>query len=349
MVAGDVDTCATTTVSGVQCWGYNSMGQLGDGSMIDSDVPRASALGVRVAVGELHTCVLTPELGVRCVGSNFAGQLGNGSTTDSATFVDVSGLSFGVAGVAANENETCAVNTAGGVLCWGQNTVGQLGNGSTENSAVPVPVPGLTSGISAVLAMGSAHVCGLTYLTGAVHCWGHNDHGQLGDGSTTDSPVPVEVAGLSSGILAIAAGGNHTCAVTTAGALECWGENLNGQLGDGSTTDSPVPVAVPDLSSGVARVAAGGAHTCAVTTAGSVQCWGNNGSGQLGHGPGGDSAVPVPVPTLTSGVAALSSQGLGTCALTTAGRVQCWGANGYGQLGDGSTTDSAVPVSVVEP
>jgi alpha-tubulin suppressor-like RCC1 family protein len=155
------------------------------------------------------------------------------------------------------------------------------------------------------------------------------------------------VVGLSSGVVSISAGWDHTCAVTSTGAVECWGYNGYGQLGDNTTTYRPVPVGVVGLSSGVVSVSAGAAHTCALTSTGAVKCWGSNGSGQLGDNTTTDSPVPVDVVGLSSGVVSVSAGQNDTCALTSTGAVKCWGYNGYGQLGDNTTTDSHVPVDVV--
>jgi alpha-tubulin suppressor-like RCC1 family protein len=350
--AGDSQTCAVTTTGGLKCWGGNFDGQLGDGSTTSSSVPvDVSGLtsGVAaVSAGDSHTCAVTTTGGVKCWGDNFDGQLGDGRTTSSSVPVDVSGLTSGVAAVSASERHTCAVTTTGGVKCWGDNFDGQLGDGSTTSSSVPVDVSGLTSGV-AVVSVGGFHPCAVT-TTGGLKCWGYNIWGQLGDGSTTSSSVPVDVSGLTSGVTAVSAGQYHTCAVTTTGGVKCWGYNLYGQLGDGSTTSNSVPVDVSGLTSGVAAVSAGFYHTCAVTTTGGVKCWGRNSSGQLGDGSTTSSSVPVDVSGLTSGVAAVSA-GFGggsshTCAVTTTGGVKCWGSNFAAKLGDGSTTSSSVPVNV---
>ena len=222
--------------------------------------------------------------------------------------------------------------------------------------------PAAASGGVAAVTTGANHTCALVGA-GAGWCWGSNNNGQLGDGTTTDSTSPLDVLGLTSGAGAIATGRHHTCAVTTAGGVKCWGWNFGGALGDGTTTDRTTPVdvcatgATPPCTSGnnniltgvaagVDGVAAGFNHTCAVTAAGGLKCWGHNASGQVGSGAFSPANIttPVDVVGLTSGVLAADGGDDHTCALTTAGGVKCWGANALGQLGDGTTTASASPV-----
>jgi alpha-tubulin suppressor-like RCC1 family protein len=228
-------------------------------------------------------------------------------------------------GIAAGSRHTCALMDDGAAMCWGSNESGQLGNGTTSDSSLPVGVAGLGSGVIAIAA-GGAHTCALVD-GGGVKCWGSNGGGQLGDGSTVGSSVPVEVSGLDHGVTAVAAGGWHTCAVTTGGGVTCWGYNYYQQLGTGGATDSTVPVPVSGLASGVIAVATGDIHSCALTTSGGVKCWGYAGSGGLGGGAPGD------VPSLAGGVVSIAASNEQTCALTTDGAVLCWrGFDGSGPL-----------------
>ena len=245
-------------------------------------------------------------------------------------------------------------------MCWGSNSAGQLGDGSTSRiSSSPVVVAGLASDVRTI-ATGDTHSCAVTN-GGGVFCWGNNEYGQLGDGTTFNryapvlagprSPTPTATAApaalvATGNVTAIAVGDFHTCALSKAGGVKCWGQNSSGQLGNGSTVDSSVPVQVSGLSKGVAAISVGGNHSCVLTTGGGVRCWGDNAHGELGNGTTKDSLVPVDVTSLTSGVTAIAVGGEHTCALTSLGGVKCWGYNANGQLGNGSRTDSSVPVDV---
>ncbi len=325
---------------------------------------RVDAAGAaEVSGGTFHSCALMTGGEVKCWGLNVSGQLGDGLACGSecTTPVDVSGLTSGVAAVAAGGRHTCALTTTGGVKCWGENGSGQLGDGTTTDRTTPVDVTGLASGVAAI-AGAIDYTCALSEV-GGVRCWGSNLYGALGCGATCDLSSPVQdVVGLTSGITAVAAGGAHACALTMAGTVQCWGRNVRGGLGDGTTTDRAMPVHVCEVFdeisqvctqtlSGVAALTAGGSdftggHTCALTMTGGVQCWGRNDDGQLGDGTTTDRTNLGDVTSLANGVVAVAAGHSHTCALTTDGGVQCWGANEDGRLGDGTTTDRTTPVAV---
>ena len=543
VTAGYWHTCALTAAGAVMCWGENGDGQLGDGTTTARSTPTmVSGLGsgvVAVAAGALHTCAVRASGGVVCWGDNDYGQLGDGTLTQRETPTAVDGLSSGMAAVSAGYYHSCALTAGGGAVCWGRNWLGQLGDGTTQYRLTPVAVIGFEGGtaaptvtavwpvtgpptggtavtitgtgfragaavtfggtaatsvvvanattitavtpahgagvvdvvvtnddaqagalagaftyadvaLGATVAAGASHTCALT-AGGGVTCWGANlrpgrrrdddntanadagervggwrgggggrrlshvrAHGGRGgrvlgiqllrpdwrwhDDESTDAcggewalgwrdgdcSGPVShlraddgrqrpllglqlhrssrrrhndgsmdshpVSGLGSGIVAITAGGTHTCALTTSGAVLCWGANDSGQLGDGTSLQRLTPTSVTGLGSGVAILAAGGgysgSHTCALTIGGSVLCWGANGSGQLGDGTMTPRLTPVSVSGLGAGVSAISAGGSHTCALRTTGTVQCWGANESGQLGDGTTTQRLMPTAV---
>lgn len=285
-----------------------------------------------IAAGDNHTCAITAGGGVKCWGLNARGQLGNNSKADSIFPVDVVGLGSGVVALSAGAEHTCAVKSGGATVCWGAGSSAQLGNGTTSDSSIPVTVQGLTA---TAISAGSTSTCAVSTAGGAM-CWGANGAGQLGNGGYSLGWVPTSVTGLTSGVKAIAAGYQFACALTTSGAVKCWGWNIMGQLGNGSTASSAVPVNVSGLTSGVATLATGAAswHACAVTNTGGGKCWGNGGMGQLGDYNFAQSTTPVDVSGLTAGVASVTTGAAHTCARMTAGAVKCWGDGSSGQLGN---------------
>jgi alpha-tubulin suppressor-like RCC1 family protein len=299
-----------------------------------------------IAAGAWHTCALTAGGGVVCWGGNYFGELGNGSTGFSPVPVAVTGLSAGATAIAAGSHHTCALLRGDGVTCWGQNTYGQLGSGTTTGSGVPVPVQGVPSGVTAIAASGD-HTCART-SGGSALCWGANYVGQTGNGVEWRSLVPVDVTGRTGGFTADS-GNNHTCALASGGGATCWGYNNVGQLGNGITNTSHsasfVPVEVVGLGRGVSAISTGANHTCAITD-GRVVCWGYNLHGELGNRTRVNSNAPVDVSGLATGVSAAAAGSGHTCAVTSSGGVRCWGANYSGQLGNGGRTNSPAAVAV---
>ncbi len=349
LTVGSQHTCVTAVTGGIKCWGHNESGQLGNNSTKESGVPVAVvglSSGMLALAASGDTCAVTTSGALSCWGHNESGQLGNGAMNPSLVPVGVVGLSSGVTAVAAGGLHTCAVAAGGAVKCWGDNSTGELGTGTTEDSLAPVTVKGLSSGVVAV-ALGFGHTCALLE-GGAVKCWGLNTYGELGSGAMSQ-PVttPVDVKGLSSGASAIVANSLHNCALLAGGAVKCWGHNLDGELGDGTVLDRSTPVDVKGLSSGVVALGAGTSHTCAVTVEGGVKCWGNNAFGQLGDDSTTVRHEPVDVVGLSSGAVAVALGFDHTCAVLDTGAVKCWGGNFYSQLGNGTTTQSLVPVDVV--
>ncbi|MFQ6030013.1 MAG: hypothetical protein ACE5Q6_21275 [Dehalococcoidia bacterium] len=337
-------TCAITAERSLRCWGLNNYGQLGDGTRTERarpvDVVGLDSEVVAVSAGANHTCSLTAEGGVQCWGRNSR----NGF---SVTPEKVESLTSGVVALASGDIHNCALTVEGGVKCWGGNSNGQLGDGTNTDRATPVDVTGLASGVVAISA-GSRHTCALM-MAGGVKCWGQNgDAGRLGDGSTTNRIEPVDVADLTSGVAAVAAGGFHTCALTQEGSVMCWGSNNVGQLGDGTRRNRFIPGEVTGLTSEVAGIAVGGGHSCALTTKGGIRCWGANDFGQVGDGtPEVHRPLPVDVVDLTDQMTAIALGARYTCSLTAAGGVKCWGENRIGQLGDGTLVNQSKPVDVI--
>ena len=358
IATGNLYTCAVTTAGGVKCWGINNnamygvTGLLGDGTTTAARLTPVDVVGLtsgvaQIATGYLHTCARTSTGTVKCWGNNGSSQLGDGTTTQQNLPVSVTGLT-GAVSIAAGYGHTCAVISGGSVKCWGRNVEGELGDGTTTARTTPVSVSNLTPGAVSVTA-GYFHTCAVT-TGGGAKCWGGNGNAQLGDDSVTNRNTPVDVSGLTEGVVSLSAGYSHTCAVTTGGGAKCWGYNGYGGLGDNSTSKRLTPVDVFGLTTGTASISAGMGNSCAVTTSGAATCWGNNSSGQLGDGTTTNRKTPVAVSGLTNGVTSISNAtggGYHTCAITTTG-PKCWGANDQGQLGDGTFTPRTTPV-VVNP
>jgi alpha-tubulin suppressor-like RCC1 family protein len=353
IAVGGQHACVVLTSAKVECWGRNFTGALGDGTRLDRAIPTPT-IGLplpphavnQVSAGVVTSCAVTAGFGASCWGE----MTGDGSPlhTNHTSAVAVKNLpAGGVSQVSTGWGGCALVRTGGlatGVRCWGDNTWGELGNGTTTDTVIPVKVSSL-SNVMAV-ASGATHVCALIHNGGA-WCWGENDKGQLGDGTTTNRSTPVIVTGLPSGLAQIAAADDHTCALLKTETVKCWGQNNKGQLGDGTTSDRSTPVAVAGLT-GVVAISLGDAYTCALLDNGAVQCWGFNSFGELGNGTTTDSTSPVQVSGLTSGVQALSAGDAAACAVLISAQVDCWGDNTNGELGNGSVGGQSTTPGLVQ-
>jgi alpha-tubulin suppressor-like RCC1 family protein len=250
IATGFQHACALMGDSTVRCWGNNAYGQLGDGTSGTSGAKYSpvpiTALGTNVqhlALGDDHSCALLKDGSVDCWGANAAGEVGDGSTTDQHLPKAITALGTGIIQVAAGSDATCAVFAVGSLYCWGLNSSGQMGDGTTTDvhSPTEVTLPGNATQVT----VGGSHVCAIVSddFGGelGVYCWGGNFDGQLGDGTTTDRHTPTLVSALGTNVAMVAAGGNHTCALMKDSSVRCWGDNTFGQVGTGAgTTTTPV-------------------------------------------------------------------------------------------------------------
>ena len=293
------------------------------GARTPLEEPTGKALGV--TCGGAHTCAWTTEHRLSCWGANQYGQLGSSSGTDSAIPIRIPDASLRVSTASAGDDHTCALQgSPGRVSCWGDHISGELG-GDPASAQLGARVDVGTLGAQ-VLAIGTGDQfsCALA-ASGRVSCWGANGADECGIGS--GDPVirlPVEVRGLPQDIVALAVGGSHACALSSGGAVRCWGSNEFGQLGisAGQAGDLREAVDLPHIIG----IATGQNHSCALTDAGSVKCWGSNSFGQLGDRSTRDSSTPVDV-FGAQGTARLATGPTShmTCALDAVGQMKCWG------------------------
>lgn len=422
VVEGGYDSsfCALLTSGEVACWGDDVFGELGAGTtdspeqcesgpcstspvLVGGSDPVTGATAL-VSDGNFSYCAVIGSTGVDCWGNDEDGDLGAGNpeepggpTLDScgssgiwcaASPLPVGGGGGGaladVESVSSNNDGSgyCAVLTTTGVDCWGNNNQGQIGDGTASGpdtcqggscAADPTPVPdvggsGSLTGVQSVVGIGEGF-CALLTST-EVDCWGDDYNDELGVGGLCDNVLatcpstPVQVLGVGGvGVLTdvaaiisgVAEGGLSVCVLLTSGGVDCWGNNQTGQSGSGSPDDfSSVPVAVVGVGgsgqlTGATALASTGDGFCSIVGSGGVDCWGGDGSGELGNGDFRESTVPVPVLGTSdadlTGVQGIFENGLGYCALLTSGQVDCWGEDQNGNLGDGS---SASPSDVAE-
>lgn len=328
-----------------------------DAGFVDDDAPPTGDTGKaawpavqNLAGGNLFTCAALADNTARCWGEDGHGQLGDRGTATRTSAVVVQGLT-GVAQVSAGYEHACARKTDGTIWCWGAGGNGRLGNGATDDAPAPVQVTGITNAVA--VSAGYYHSCAVT-SDGRALCWGRGS--ELGTGSVSSSNVPVAVMDVT-GATAIAAGrstsaGNEptSCAVVAGGAVRCWGDGQEGQLGNGARDSAATSVAVSGITN-ARSVVVGATHACALLADGTVMCWGSGSTGAVGPASQDFTTTPVAVTGLT-GVTALAAGDSFTCALLTGGTVRCWGRGASGELGQGSvpaagTPDMPTPAPVV--
>jgi alpha-tubulin suppressor-like RCC1 family protein/serine/threonine protein kinase len=295
MSSGMWHSCAVARDGSAWCWGENEHGQLGDRSR-DNRVVAVRVADAHIfrgiAAGGAHTCGLDAFGIAWCWGANNRGQLGDSTTRESASPVRSASGSTRFSSIAAGWNFTCALATNGRASCWGENSKGQLGDGTTTDRLAPVPIGSNVT--FTYISAGNSHACGVTG-DGIAYCWGLNSNGQLGDGTNADHVMPVRVR-TDVRFTSITTGALHTCAVAENGNAYCWGRNNYGQLGTGQTTDEQQPALVAD-GHVFAAVRAFGSHTCGVTVSAEPYCWGYNLDRQLGDGTRTQRSRPVRIET----------------------------------------------------
>jgi alpha-tubulin suppressor-like RCC1 family protein len=367
--AGDRHTCAVAADGQVWCWGANDRGQLGNGSATPAFVYVPSLIVgvfgvsgryVQVAAGGQHTCAIRDVSGattgtggdVRCWGRGTEGQLGDGGGVDRYSPVTASFSYTGqVIDLAAGATHSCAVRYDGAFTCWGSNTDGELGDGTTTPALSPsfLPNPNLSGHVTDITA-GDHFSCAVVD-GGRVACWGRGTSGQLSTyyplfGTPTSSLVPVY--GAVQHAVSVSAGATHGCATLVDGGVTCWGANGSGQLGATAVRRLRGPVSAQLGDQRAVEVAAGGAHTCAAISNGTLRCWGDNAAGQVGNG---STTTPLPLPTSVATVTGASRQTTlasgyaHACAIRGDGFSECWGYNFSQQAGGPSTSGNVVATS----
>jgi alpha-tubulin suppressor-like RCC1 family protein len=361
--AGGNHSCAVRRDGSAACWGIPADGRLGDG---DTGVTNPTPVPVEVqrpggrslhalSAGEAHTCALLDDGLVACWGRDSSGQLGDGvpgapAPDPTPNIIALPGNHTATA-ITTGRFHTCAILENGMVACWGDDENGQLGDGATDPLGDPHPTPqlvGMPDGLSAVaISAGRFHTC-VILSDGSVACWGSNvgsvAGAELGRGVVVADPAQAaaqRTVALGQKAVAIAGGDDHTCALLESGTVSCWGSNGAGALGTGSAggpaVNAPLPGISPTGRTAVA-IATGGNHTCAVLDNRSLACWGANGFGQLGQAfTSTNNAVPTKVDLPAAhAVVAVGGGGTHTCATLDDASVLCWGADAFGQLGDGA-------------
>ena len=336
IAAGFDHACAIVDTDKVKCWGTNNLAQIGDGTMIDRlfpvDVPGLSGV-TDLSATSFDTCAVVTAGNVKCWGMAFNAPPSAPRWTSPTPIAGITGATQLSLGLGSAGPVACALvgPAPAPVKCWGDNSYGSLGDGSTSDSAAPVNVVGIAD--ASQISVGTGATCALV-TGGHVRCWGAWSVAGVGSNSATPvaSSVPIEIAGIA-GAVQVSAGGFGGCAVLADGHIMCWGFNDDGQLGNGTTNPALTPTAVTGISNAV-EVQLYGSH-CARLVDGQVTCWGSNNWGELLDGTHNPSYVPVPVPGITTATQLSTGGYFFACAKVTTQAFTCWGDNYWGQLGRG--------------
>ena len=341
---GIYSACALSEAQGLYCWGIfiqpsfqvyppTRVAHLRDGVLSTS-------------INFSHACVLMRDGHMKCRGDNRVGQLGVGDMLESRAPSHHLDLPAPPIQINAGKHSTCAVLAGGKSYCWGDNTYGQSGNGTTISSSSPLEVSAPTLHFSSV-SQSLTHACALD-ISGEAYCWGDNQHGQLGDLTSVQRTRPTPTSAIRSGVQQIVVGLGHTCALSNDHEIFCWGANNAGQLATSTPSSSVLPLPITLPGSQPTKLASGSNHICALTMIGDVMCWGGNYSGQIDAS---DPAQTIHAPQIRSGlgpnVVDINANGSNhTCAVLANGSLQCWGENQYGQLGNGNVNATADVVTI---
>ncbi len=341
-------TCGITKLGILKCWGSNSDYQLGTGNSDQQSKPTIIDPGVfykSILTTYNNTCGIASTGSLKCWGGSLIGN-GANRTIKSPTIID-NGLAYSKITSSYNSisKQICGVTELGFLKCWGNNSIGQLGNLSSSLKKFPTEID---QGVKYNSVSGGRNfTCALT-INGIVKCWGSNGSGQIGNGNTESRFLPI-ITSSGYSLNQLVSGENNSCGITKSGQLRCWGANGSGQIGKGSASSNECTPFNVDVSTNYIQLSKGTNHTCGITNAGVLKCWGANDNGQLGDGTKVSKASPV---TIDSGVnysqVVLSKNSNYSCAITTNGVLKCWGLNSSGQLGDGTLLDKSIPI-VVDP
>lgn len=346
--------CAITTNNELACWGLGGWGQLANGTNENEISPNIveglSSVSI-IGLGDLHTCAVGKSAEIEpeklwCWGSNSSGQLGISAGDDPSLPSEVVGITGEVLQIAGGYEHTCAIvreSEINNVYCWGSNTEGQLGTGTTQNSIQPTLVPGTQGAVQ--ISAGKSHTT-ILKGSGIIQSWGANKEGQLGNGALFRRQLPIHLQNIEQPIKKIVSGELHTCALTQSGSVLCWGGNQYGQVGNESYEFTPEPVEI--IGTGINDIFTGPYHTCALLDTEEVKCWGNNSSGILGTG---DPNEKLNTPKFVvyenfgrlNGVKQIGCGNGYTCAMLLDGSVKCWGTNYFGELGIPTAEENVFP------